>query len=106
MLISDIPAHNESWRHGTAMIIGSIASQGLTSNSITYIQKKSCLNRCLTALHKSKSASPAVVVDLVGVVLGTIAESARLSQSLLDDFRTCHGYNFLKDFLLSLEKVT
>ena len=51
-------------------------------------------------------ASPAVVVDLVGVVLGTIAESARLSQSLLDDFRTCHGYNFLKDFLLSLEKVT
>lgn len=40
------------------------------------------------------------VVEMFVTVFCFLKDSSEVSQTLLDDFRTCQGYIFLSDFLL------
>lgn len=43
---------------------------------------------------------PLEMVEMFATVFCLLKDSADVTQSLLDDFRTCQAYNFLSEFLL------
>ena len=43
---------------------------------------------------------PLEMVEMFATVFCLLKDSAEVTQTLLDDFRSCQGYNFLVEFLL------
>ena len=56
-------------------------------------------------MHKATDLKPLEIVEVFVTVFCFLKDSSQDSQTLLDDFRTCQGYNFLSEFLLKLEKT-
>ena len=76
----------------------------MTPNVITYLHRKGCISRCLAALHSLAATSiPTHVVDVVKTIVGAMRHSCKANVVLLDDMRTCHGYELLAEFLLGVE---
>jgi WD repeat and FYVE domain-containing protein 3 len=48
----------------------------------------------------SPDLSPLELVEMFVTVFCLLKDSSDVTQTLLDDFRSCQGYNFLTDFLL------
>ena len=50
--------------------------------------------------------TPLEIVEMFVSIFCFLKDSSSVSQTLLDDFRTCQGYIFLSEFLLKLEQDT
>ncbi len=56
---------------------------------------------CVDNMKKaSPDLSPLELVEMFVTVFCLLKDSSDVTQTLLDDFRSCQGYNFLTDFLL------
>lgn len=51
-------------------------------------------------MQRAKELSPLEIVEMFVAVFCFLKDSSEVSQTLLDDFKTCQGYSFLSDFLL------
>ena len=51
-------------------------------------------------MQRVQELSPIELVEMFVTVFCFLKDSSEVSQTLLDDFRTCGGYVFLSDFLL------
>ena len=75
------------------------------SNWITWIfafvvPDKGCVRRCVENMQRAQDLSPLEMVEMFVTVFCFLKDSSEVSQTLLDDFKGCQGYNFLADFLL------
>lgn len=105
MLISHCPVHNRSWRAVVAQVLPTVLCHGLNEGAVAYMHDKGCVARCVASLQSTDDYSPREVVNILTTVFTAVKESSRLSHALLDDFRTCHGYAFLTEFILRVETV-
>lgn len=48
---------------------------------------------------------PLEVVEMFATVFCLLKDSADVTQTLLDDFRSCQGYNFLTEFMLRYDLI-
>lgn len=55
---------------------------------------------CIENMRQCADLSPLEVVEMFVTVSYFLKDSSEVSQVLLDDFNTAHGYKFLSDFLL------
>ena len=51
-------------------------------------------------MQRAQDLSPLELVEMFVTVFCFLKDSSEVSQTLLDDFKACQGYNFLADFLL------
>ena len=51
-------------------------------------------------MQRVQELSPIELVEMFVTVFCFLKDSSEVAQTLLDDFRACHGYVFLTDFLL------
>jgi hypothetical protein len=51
-------------------------------------------------MKRGQDLSPLEIVEMFVAVFCFLKDSSEVSQTLLEDFRTCQGYTFLSDFLL------
>lgn len=58
------------------------------------------MNLCIDNMQRVQELSPIELVEMFVTVFCFLKDSSEVSQMLLDDFRACHGYVFLSDFLL------
>lgn len=62
---------------------------------------KGCVSLCVENMQKaSGDLLPLEVVEMFATVFCLLKDSADVTQTLLDDFRSCQGYNFLTEFML------
>lgn len=61
---------------------------------------KGCIALCLENMQRGQDLSPLEIVEMFVAVFCFLKDSSEVSQTLLEDFRTCQGYTFLNDFLL------
>lgn len=99
-----VPDRNAQWRSSTGAVLRALFGKGFCDAAVMNIRSSACVPRCLQSLRTATSFSIAATVDVLGVVVTCICQSARLSHLLLDDFRTWHGYAFLTTFVLELEQ--
>ncbi|XP_073985786.1 WD repeat and FYVE domain containing 3 bchs [Rhodnius prolixus] len=97
------PAHNVHWRKSAAEVLMTISRHGLSHLVVAYIHSKGCVSLCLENMQRNQNLSPLEIVEMFVAVFCFLKDSSEVSQTLLEDFRTCHGYTFLSDFLLKLE---
>jgi hypothetical protein len=51
-------------------------------------------------MQRVQELSPLEIVEMFVAVFCFLKDSSEVSQTLLDDFRSCQGYLFLSEFLL------
>ena len=51
-------------------------------------------------MQRAQDLSPLELVEMFVTVFCFLKDSSEVSQTLLDDFKACQGYNFLADFLI------
>ena len=51
-------------------------------------------------MQKAQELSPLELVEMFVTVFCFLKDSSDVSQILLEDFKACHGYVFLSEFLL------
>ncbi|XP_014261988.1 WD repeat and FYVE domain-containing protein 3 isoform X2 [Cimex lectularius] len=95
--------HNIHWRKSAAEVLMTISRHGLTPPVVAYIHSKGCVALCLENMQRGQDLSPLEIVEMFVAVFCFLKDSSEVSQTLLEDFRTCQGYTFLNDFLLKLE---
>lgn len=61
---------------------------------------KGCIALCIDNMQRVPELALLEVVEMFVTVFCFLKDSSEVSQTLLDDFRTCQGYIFLSDFLL------
>lgn len=103
-ITSSCPSQNVMWRKSAAEVLMTISRHGLTKPVVNYIHNKGCVALCLENMQRAKELSPLEIVEMFVAVFCFLKDSSEVSQTLLDDFRTCQGYAFLSDFLLKLEQ--
>ncbi|KOB70695.1 WD repeat and FYVE domain-containing protein, partial [Operophtera brumata] len=64
---------------------------------------KGCVGLCIENMQKIPELTPLEVVEMFVAAFCFLKDSSEVSQLLLDDFRQCHGYVFLSEFLLKHE---
>ncbi|GLG99384.1 Neurobeachin [Gryllus bimaculatus] len=64
---------------------------------------KGCVALCIDNMQRVQELSPLEIVEMFVTVFCFLKDSSDVSQTLLDDFRSCQGYVFLSEFLLKLE---
>ena len=100
-LSSWCPQHNLLWRKNANEVLVSLTRHGLTAVVLSYIHSKGCISLCVENMQKaSAELSPLELVEMFVTVFCLLKDSCDVTQTILDDFRTCQGYNFLTDFLL------
>ncbi|ESN92292.1 hypothetical protein HELRODRAFT_194319 [Helobdella robusta] len=100
------PPHNITWRKSAAEVLMTLSRHGLTPNVVQYIHAKGCIGLCIENMQKGKNdLSPIEMVEMLVTLFCFLKDSSEVSQMILDDFRTCNGYNYLTEFLLSTEKM-
>ena len=58
---------------------------------------KHCVALCIENMQRVQELSPLELVEMLVTVFCLLKDSGEVSQTLLDDFRSCHGYVFLSD---------
>ena len=122
-LSSWCPQHNLFWRKSANEVLVALTRHGLTPAVLGYIHSnhfqlpvfhvfsthhlsfessgKGCISLCVDNMKKaSPDLSPLELVEMFVTVFCLLKDSSDVTQTLLDDFRSCQGYNFLTDFLL------
>ncbi|XP_014604234.1 PREDICTED: WD repeat and FYVE domain-containing protein 3 isoform X1 [Polistes canadensis] len=94
------PQYNVMWRKSAAEVLMTLSRHGLTQNVVTYIHNKGCISSCIENMQRVPELALLEVVEMFVTVFCFLKDSSEVSQTLLDDFRTCQGYIFLSDFLL------
>ena len=51
-------------------------------------------------MQRAQDLSPLDLVEMFVTVFCFLKDSSEVSQTLLDDFRACLGYNYLTEFIL------
>ncbi|XP_078532420.1 WD repeat and FYVE domain-containing protein 3 isoform X3 [Lissotriton helveticus] len=97
------PPYNMPWRKSAGEVLMTISRHGLTLNVLKYIHEKECLSTCVQNMRESGDLLPLEMVQMFATISCFLKDSSNVSQSLLEDFRTCQGYSFLTDVLLRLE---
>lgn len=97
------PPHNVHWRKSAAEVLMTLSRHGLSPSVVAYIHSKGCIALCLENMQRGQDLSPLEIVEMFVAVFCFLKDSSEVSQTLLEDFRTCQGYTFLNDFLLKLE---
>lgn len=64
------------------------------------ILAKGCVALSIDNIQRSPQLSPLEVVEMFVAVFCFLKDSSEVSQTLLEDFRTCQGYSFISEFLL------
>ncbi|XP_077377164.1 WD repeat and FYVE domain-containing protein 3 isoform X1 [Festucalex cinctus] len=97
------PPHNLPWRTSAGDVLTTISRHGLSVNVVKYIHEKKCLSTCVQNMQQSDDLSPLEIVEMFAGLSCFLKDSSDVSQTLLDDFRMCQGYNFLCNLMLRLE---
>lgn len=100
------PSHNTVWRKSAAEVLMTLSRHGLTQPVVSYIHNKECVSLCVENMQRVQELSPLEIVEMFVTVFCFLKDSSEVSQSLLDDFRSCQGYIFLSEFLLRMEQDT
>ncbi|BFZ02583.1 hypothetical protein BsWGS_05621 [Bradybaena similaris] len=98
------PRHNIIWRQSAGEVLVTLSRHGLTPHVVNYIHDKGCVRHCVENMQRAQDLSPLELVEMFVTVFCFLKDSSEVSQSLLDDFRSCQGYVFLSEFLLRLEQ--
>ncbi|XP_059488715.1 WD repeat and FYVE domain-containing protein 3 [Neocloeon triangulifer] len=98
------PAHNAVWRKSAAEVLMTISRHGLSQQVVAYIHSKGCISLCIDNMQRVTELSPLEVVEMFVTVFCFLKDSSEVAQSLLDDFKSCQGYQFISEFLLKLEQ--
>nr|CAD7590088.1 unnamed protein product [Timema genevievae] len=98
------PPHNVMWRKSAAEVLMTLSRHGLSQPVVSYIHQKSCVALCIDNMQRVPELSPLEIVEMFVAVFCFLKDSSEVSQTLLDDFRSCQGYLFLSEFLLKLEQ--
>lgn len=53
-------------------------------------------------MQRIQTKNPLEIVEMLVTLFSILKDSTAISSVLMDDFRSCHGYLFLTDFLLQL----
>ncbi|XP_070185825.1 WD repeat and FYVE domain-containing protein 3-like isoform X2 [Littorina saxatilis] len=96
--------HNVPWRQSAGEVLVTLSRHGLAPSVVKYIHDKGCVRRCVENMQRAQDLSPLEMVEMFVTVFCFLKDSSEVSQTLLDDFKACQGYNYLADFLLRLEK--
>lgn len=118
------PSHNLLWRKLANEVLVVLTRHGLTSLVLAYIHSnvpfirskrslitsfvldKGCVSLCIENMQKaSGELTPLEVVEMLATIFCLLKDSSDVTQTLLDDFRTCQGYTFLTEFMLRYEVV-
>ncbi|XP_047001362.1 WD repeat and FYVE domain-containing protein 3 [Schistocerca americana] len=100
------PPHNVMWRKSAAEVLMTLSRHGLTQPVVSYIHNKGCVALCIENMQRVQELTPLEIVEMFVTVFCFLKDSSEVSQTLLDDFRSCQGYVFLSEFLLKLEHDT
>lgn len=102
-ITSQCPPHNILWRKSAAETLTTLSRHGLTPPVVQYIHNKQCLALCIDNMQRScPELSPFDGMEMFVAIFCFLKDSSEVSQTLLDDFRGCHGYTYLVEFLLQL----
>ena len=71
-----------------------------TMTSLYHFADKGCVALCIDNMQRVQELSPIELVEMFVTTFCFLKDSSEVSQTLLDDFRSCQGYVFLSDFLL------
>ncbi|KAG8454376.1 hypothetical protein GDO86_000847 [Hymenochirus boettgeri] len=99
------PPYNLPWRKSAGEVLMTISRHGLSLNVVKYIHEKECMATCVQNMQQSNDLSPLEIVEMFAGLSCFLKDSSDVSQTLLDDFRTCQGYIFLSELLLRLEQA-
>ncbi|XP_078070095.1 WD repeat and FYVE domain-containing protein 3 isoform X4 [Mustelus asterias] len=99
------PPHNILWRKSAGEVLMTISRHGLSLNVVKYIHEKECVATCIQNMQQSEDLLPLEIVEMFAGLSCFLKDSSDISQVLLDDFRSCQGYQFLCDLLLRLEQA-
>lgn len=114
------PSHNLLWRKNANEVLVVLTRHGLTALVLAYIHSnhfqsilvsrsnrmfcfpdKGCVSLCIENMQKaSGELAPLEVVEMLATIFCLLKDSSDVTQTLLDDFRTCQGYTFLTEFML------
>ena len=100
------PNHNTVWRKSAGEVLVTLSRHGLTSNVVKYIHDKGCVRHCVENMQRIQELSPIEQVEMFVTVFCFLKDSSEVSQILMEDFKSCQGYNYLCEFLLRLELDT
>ena len=102
------PQHNMMWRKTSSDVLLTISRHSLSQPVISYLHNKGCTAMCIENMQRGAGGdiTPLEIVEMFVSIFCFLKDSSTVSQTLLDDFRTCQGYIFLSEFLLKLEHVS
>ena len=102
------PTHNMMWRKTSSDVLLTVSRHSLSQPVISYLHNKGCISLCIENMQKGAGGdvTPLEIVEMFVSIFCFLKDSSSVSQTLLDDFRTCQGYIFLSEFLLKLEQDT
>ena len=102
------PTHNMMWRKTSSDVLLTVSRHSLSQPVISYLHNKGCISLCIENMQKGAGGdvTPLEIVEMFVSIFCFLKDSSSVSQTLLDDFRTCQGYIFLSEFLLKLEQET
>ena len=102
------PPHNNIWRKTSSDVLLTISRHSLSQPVISYLHNKGCMAMCIENMQRGAGTdiAPLEIVEMFVTIFCFLKDSSTVSQTLLDDFRTCQGYIFLSEFLLKLEQVS
>lgn len=101
-ITSQCPSYNITWRKSAAEVLTTLSRHGLTEPVVSYIHTKGCVALSIDNMQRSPQLTPLEVVEMFVAVFCFLKDSSEVSQTLLDDFRLCQGYDFISSFLLKL----
>lgn len=104
-ITSQCPPHNILWRKAAAETLTTLSRHGLSPSVVNYIHNKACVALCIDNMQRCPDLSPFDGMEMFVAIFCFLKDSSEVSQTLLDDFRACHGYTYLIDFLLQLAKM-
>ncbi|XP_046865023.1 WD repeat and FYVE domain-containing protein 3-like isoform X2 [Xenia sp. Carnegie-2017] len=97
--------HNTGWRTGICEVLTTITRSGLQLDVCKYIHAKSCISHCISSMRRIQTENPLDLVEMFVTLFCILRDSTTITSILMDDFRSCHGYLFLKDYLLLLGQI-
>ena len=73
----------------------------ITSTCNIFVDK-GCVRHCVENMQRIQELSPIEQVEMFVTVFCFLKDSSEVSQILMEDFKSCQGYNYLCEFLLRL----
>ena len=66
---------------------------------------KSCVSLCISSMQRMQTETPVELVEMFRTLFSILKDSTAITSVLMDDFRSCHAYLFLSDYLLQLGEM-